>query len=613
MVPGGQAPPPEGGTAEPEGGLLPRLREEWYRQRTVEERLHTARSELAHAQDMLAAALELRDAAGAAEWDRRVELGTDRVSTLRSQRAELRQGRKEQIERKLGGTGAPQAQLVSLLYISRWTRPVSAAELSQIAVQAAAKNELYHLRSALLHSGDAVFQLIEGPQPCVDEVLSSIRADRRHQDLRVVQCAPVSELTLQQPMRVIAADAGEPAVGRVLRELGGAHGALEPYADRAVARAVAGWQQQRDGQAQPAPCPSPLTCRCVILAVGAAGLSRIQQSVPPDWIALMLSALAALAAREAGQQGGHLCSLTGGSALFVFPLALMNQALCAAQGIVRGAAAARAMGPAQGCLFPCCAVHVDCLTLCRVSAPMPAARDGQQFFHSAVGHGADTAAQILRLATGFCVRGAAQVLLSADAHRRASRIRFRFRDIGFHPIAGEGEVSVFALQDCGHDSAAVEAAQESARSVLEGAAPFVPSFDGSFPGLESGCGTADGAVQSAESAQQTQAKTVTRRIAASASGRPLTERPVWLRRDITSSPLTEQELRAAFEALDVDRNGFLSTEEFKRWYLSHDSIGVDPQLGEREVDKVLAATNILGDGVVSYEEFALLLLRLAQR
>eukprot|EP01065_Artemidia_motanka_P016517 TRINITY_DN20176_c0_g1_i1.p1 TRINITY_DN20176_c0_g1~~TRINITY_DN20176_c0_g1_i1.p1 ORF type:complete len:214 (+),score=53.97 TRINITY_DN20176_c0_g1_i1:56-643(+) len=74
---------------------------------------------------------------------------------------------------------------------------------------------------------------------------------------------------------------------------------------------------------------------------------------------------------------------------------------------------------------------------------------------------------------------------------------------------------------------------------------------------------------------------------------------------------TEQQLATLWETLDDNGNGWLELDEFQEFYKSLETYGLDPDT--KFVDKILRQYNILGDGRVSYDEFALIMLKIASR
>ncbi|KAJ9464355.1 EF-hand domain pair [Diplonema papillatum] len=81
--------------------------------------------------------------------------------------------------------------------------------------------------------------------------------------------------------------------------------------------------------------------------------------------------------------------------------------------------------------------------------------------------------------------------------------------------------------------------------------------------------------------------------------------------DVSGCLVADEDIRRLFESYDVNKNGFLDRSEVKKIYTSFEDYGLDD--GSGKVDEVLRKCNMLGGGKVSYDEFAILMLTLAQR
>eukprot|EP01059_Diplonema_ambulator_P005577 TRINITY_DN15342_c0_g1_i1.p1 TRINITY_DN15342_c0_g1~~TRINITY_DN15342_c0_g1_i1.p1 ORF type:complete len:209 (+),score=45.45 TRINITY_DN15342_c0_g1_i1:171-797(+) len=81
--------------------------------------------------------------------------------------------------------------------------------------------------------------------------------------------------------------------------------------------------------------------------------------------------------------------------------------------------------------------------------------------------------------------------------------------------------------------------------------------------------------------------------------------------DVSGVAYTETDLRNLFDALDRNSNGYLDETEFKEFYASLETFGTEPD--PRFVDNVLRQYNILGDGKISFDEFSIIMLKVAAR
>uniref|UniRef100_A0A7S1HU20 EF-hand domain-containing protein n=1 Tax=Eutreptiella gymnastica TaxID=73025 RepID=A0A7S1HU20_9EUGL len=83
-----------------------------------------------------------------------------------------------------------------------------------------------------------------------------------------------------------------------------------------------------------------------------------------------------------------------------------------------------------------------------------------------------------------------------------------------------------------------------------------------------------------------------------------------LKADASGALITDAQLLAEFKLLDINLNGWLDKDEFLEVYKKF-----DPLYDECEVTikKMLNDYNMLGDNKVSYDEFCLIMLKLAQK
>eukprot|EP01004_Peranema_trichophorum_P010684 NODE_950_length_2226_cov_40.526866_g812_i0.p1 GENE.NODE_950_length_2226_cov_40.526866_g812_i0~~NODE_950_length_2226_cov_40.526866_g812_i0.p1 ORF type:complete len:699 (+),score=144.91 NODE_950_length_2226_cov_40.526866_g812_i0:83-2179(+) len=75
--------------------------------------------------------------------------------------------------------------------------------------------------------------------------------------------------------------------------------------------------------------------------------------------------------------------------------------------------------------------------------------------------------------------------------------------------------------------------------------------------------------------------------------------------------VTERQLRQAFAELDVDGNGWLDRVEFEELYRTFEGFGVN--VSEDKVREVLMVYKPFDDGKLTFDEFSLLMLKVAQR
>eukprot|EP01012_Entosiphon_sulcatum_P028628 TRINITY_DN3467_c0_g1_i1.p1 TRINITY_DN3467_c0_g1~~TRINITY_DN3467_c0_g1_i1.p1 ORF type:complete len:157 (-),score=38.80 TRINITY_DN3467_c0_g1_i1:163-633(-) len=70
----------------------------------------------------------------------------------------------------------------------------------------------------------------------------------------------------------------------------------------------------------------------------------------------------------------------------------------------------------------------------------------------------------------------------------------------------------------------------------------------------------------------------------------------------------DEEIRALFSIFDRDHNGWMSKEEFAHFHAEMDKMGMEETEGQMEA--ILNQYNMLGDDKLSYDEFALLVLKM---
>lgn len=73
-------------------------------------------------------------------------------------------------------------QLKRIKYVSRQKVPMTRDEIDDIVRVSARNNPSRRVTGAMMASGSIFFQIIEGPEASVDELLEVIRNDPRHVD-----------------------------------------------------------------------------------------------------------------------------------------------------------------------------------------------------------------------------------------------------------------------------------------------------------------------------------------------------------------------------------------------------------------------------------------------
>ncbi|MEX8056936.1 BLUF domain-containing protein [Microbacterium sp. 16-032] len=78
------------------------------------------------------------------------------------------------------------SDLVSISYVSAAAEPFDDDRLHDLLAQSRRSNHEHDLTGMLLYRRGRFFQVLEGPQDAVDELMTKIRRDPRHTDVRVL-------------------------------------------------------------------------------------------------------------------------------------------------------------------------------------------------------------------------------------------------------------------------------------------------------------------------------------------------------------------------------------------------------------------------------------------
>lgn len=83
--------------------------------------------------------------------------------------------------------------LVSISYVSAAAEPFDDARLAELLDQSRRSNHEHDLTGMLLYRRGRFFQVLEGPQDAVDELMTKIRRDPRHTDVRMLLSEEIDE------------------------------------------------------------------------------------------------------------------------------------------------------------------------------------------------------------------------------------------------------------------------------------------------------------------------------------------------------------------------------------------------------------------------------------
>ena len=89
----------------------------------------------------------------------------------------------------------PSPTLATIVYRSKAVRALSQFELRELMQVAQARNERESVTGLMLYDNNRFFQWLEGPPDNVDRVMGSIRVDKRHRDLEVLNSQPARART----------------------------------------------------------------------------------------------------------------------------------------------------------------------------------------------------------------------------------------------------------------------------------------------------------------------------------------------------------------------------------------------------------------------------------
>ncbi|MDR6689426.1 hypothetical protein J2X55_000325 [Microbacterium sp. 1154] len=85
------------------------------------------------------------------------------------------------------------SDLVSISYVSAASEPFDDGHLNDLLAQSRRSNHGHDLTGMLLYRRGRFFQVLEGPQDAVDELMTKIRRDPRHTGVRVLLSEHIDE------------------------------------------------------------------------------------------------------------------------------------------------------------------------------------------------------------------------------------------------------------------------------------------------------------------------------------------------------------------------------------------------------------------------------------
>ena len=83
--------------------------------------------------------------------------------------------------------------MITFVYASRATRPLSDDELTSLLAAACDRNESHDVTGMLLYARESFLQQLEGDGEAVEEIFQSISVDERHTDIRLLSRRSISD------------------------------------------------------------------------------------------------------------------------------------------------------------------------------------------------------------------------------------------------------------------------------------------------------------------------------------------------------------------------------------------------------------------------------------
>lgn len=79
------------------------------------------------------------------------------------------------------------SQLRSLTYVSTASTPMPQVDFTQLGLEAGRLNALDGITGLLVFNGDRFCQTVEGAPEAIDNLMSRLRGDPRHEDIEIVE------------------------------------------------------------------------------------------------------------------------------------------------------------------------------------------------------------------------------------------------------------------------------------------------------------------------------------------------------------------------------------------------------------------------------------------
>eukprot|EP01065_Artemidia_motanka_P004083 TRINITY_DN11970_c0_g1_i1.p1 TRINITY_DN11970_c0_g1~~TRINITY_DN11970_c0_g1_i1.p1 ORF type:complete len:584 (+),score=208.46 TRINITY_DN11970_c0_g1_i1:48-1754(+) len=481
--------------------------------------------------------------------------------------------------------------LIMLVWSSSFAQPLELAEVAVIGHRAATSNRRLGVTGALLFSltSGQFFQLLEGDADDVDGLFSRICEDKRHRDVTVLRRQSVDgrrfpqwamhTLNLQdfdkeeQPVQTLLSVITQHAVianacmqGAMRQALikGGNPLFLQPKRSKAITVMIA--MHQSD-------------------LITAADCS-------PTMLADTLNCYVDTCSRCIAAHGGSLIRVSGTRLHAQWQYTQLARVTEAALDVVAAVKELRAVAVEKAeastalfsCIWPCVAVSAGTVVVTRHSTHAYTTLD-------AVGPAVSECEGLLQ--AGLAA-GSQMVVSMLVATSLASVGRLHFQEIdssGRATCLTVSDISGVPASAAGELAGVLEVFSGGEKDKKREPPPIVDAAGGPEEGSRR---TRPGRSQTHELPRDLE---------------PV-ERPAFTKNDVSNVLLTDAELQKQFEMLDTNKNGWLSKEEFRDFFEHFDSMGIYDM--HDRIDDVLSDYNLLGDDRLSYDEFCVLMLKLAQ-
>eukprot|EP00756_Hemistasia_phaeocysticola_P063568 Hpha_TRINITY_DN7041_c0_g1::TRINITY_DN7041_c0_g1_i1::g.22852::m.22852 len=480
-------------------------------------------------------------------------------------------------------------ELMTLVYLSSLSAPLQLADIAVLGQRAATKNRQRGITGVLFFSLNAgqFIQILEGGVEEVEHIYETIRKDDRHTDVTLLRKQRIDARRFPTwPLHTL--DLAE--MDKAEQPLQTALAVLTQHA------VIADTCMQLPTRAALVNGGNPLylepkRARVITLMVGlhsAADIAGADCGV--DKVAGTLCCYADTCGRCVTAQGGTLLQSSVARVHAHWPYTQLARATEAALDIVsalselrRRATDGTGVDPLVGAVFPCVVLAAGNVVLLRHN------QAGQSFLEASGPVVSDCEALMY---TGLNTNS--QLVTSA---------------LVAASIASSGRLHFQELEGCRIKCLKVTDVADAPSSLPDEIAKLLTDMRGGVPRQEP-------RPEPLQMSSERSALTVSdkgklrQRRQRFERELPLEDRPVAAQRDVSNVLLTDTELRLQFDKLDVNKNGFLGKEEFKEFLAEFDEMGLYDMVDR--VDEVLADYNLLGDDKLSFDEFSIIMLKIAQ-